>query len=314
VGASIGIALNEPDDDTDSILRNADVAMYSVKTAGRARYDFYATDMLHSVVDRVELGQEMRRAVENQEFVVHFQPMVEMRSGAIRGVEALVRWQHPTRGLLSPGEFLGVAEETGAITAIGQWVLDNSCRQVAEWNDMFEPLEVSVNLSPTQVLHPGIVDLVANTLATTGLDPSMLVLELTEAVMVRDKDLAAQRLYQLKGLGVRLAIDDFGTGYSSLAYLRQLPFDILKIDKGFVDGVTNRSTESALTRAILTLAETLDMVGIAEGVEHREQAGILQELGCHFAQGFLFSRPLPADQVAPLLRRPSRRAITEIGS
>jgi diguanylate cyclase (GGDEF)-like protein len=303
IGASIGIALNTRTDDIDSLLRSADVAMYSVKETGRARYQLYATEMLTSVVDRVELGQQLRHAVENQELILHYQPMVDMGTGEIQGVEALIRWAHPTRGLLAPAEFLGVAEQTGAIFAIGEWVLDSACRQVREWNAKFpkSTLRVSVNLSPTQILQAGIVEVVSSALARSGLDPSLLVLELTEAVMVQDTDLAATRLGQLKSLGVGLAIDDFGTGYSSLSYLRQLPFDILKIDKGFIDGVTQGETEPALTRAILHLANALNMITVAEGVEEAAQAGALQDLGCRFAQGYLFARPLPVDQFEALL-------------
>jgi diguanylate cyclase len=303
IAASIGIALNSRADDLDSLLRNADVAMYSVKQNGRARYELYTAEMLSSVVDRVQLGQQLRHAVENDEFVLHYQPMVDMETGAIGGVEALIRWAHPTRGLLTPGEFLGVAEQTGAIVAIGEWVLDCACRQLREWNSRSPEttLRLSVNLSPTQILQSSIVATVSGALARSGLDPSLLVLELTEAVMVQDTELAATRLGQLKSLGVRLAIDDFGTGYSSLGYLRQLPFDILKVDKGFVDGVTHGSTEPALTRAILTLADSLGMIAVAEGVEEAEQARALQELGCRYAQGYLFSRPLPVDQIERLL-------------
>lgn len=303
VGASIGIAFNNRADDTESLLRNADVAMYSVKANGRARYDFYADEMLSSVVGKVELAQELRAAVERGEFILFYQPMVEMLSGEIRGVEALLRWQHPTRGLIGPAEFLDVAEETGTIISIGDWVLTTACRQVKEWTDRSAryPLRVSVNLSPTQALQPGIVQSVQRALTDSGLDPSQLVLELTEAVLIRDTELAATRLSDLKALGVRLAIDDFGTGYSSLSYLRQLPFDILKIDKGFIDGITAGVTDAALTSAILGLAETLDMVSVAEGVEDPRQASILQELGCRFAQGFLFSRPLPVEQINQLL-------------
>ncbi|HEX4865550.1 MAG TPA: EAL domain-containing protein [Acidimicrobiales bacterium] len=303
VGASIGIALNSRVDDLDNLLRSADVAMYSVKQSGRARYQLYTAEMLTSVVDRVQVSQQLRRAVENHELVLHYQPMVDMGTGEIRGVEALIRWAHPTRGLLAPVEFLGVAEQTGAIHAIGEWVLDSACLQVQAWNRKFpeSTLRVSVNLSPTQILQSSIVTSVSGALERSGLDPSFLILELTEAVMVQDTDLAAIRLDQLKSLGVRLAIDDFGTGYSSLGYLRALPFDILKIDKGFVDGVTDGSTEPALTRAILTLAGSLGMIAVAEGVEEAEQAQILQEMGCKFAQGYLFARPLPVDQVEALL-------------
>ena len=303
VGASIGIALNDRTDDTESLLRNADVAMYSVKATGRARFDFYATEMLTSVVDKAQIAQELRTAVERGEFVVFYQPMVDVLSGDIRGVEALVRWQHPTRGLLAPDDFLDVAEQTGTILTIGDWVLQTACRQAQEWaaTPRRIPLKMSVNLSPTQVLQAGIVDSVRTALSTSGLDPSALVLELTEAVMIRDTELAATRLSQLKDLGVQLAIDDFGTGYSSLSYLRQLPFDILKIDKGFIDGITSGVTDAALTTAILGLAETLNMLSVAEGVEDARQASILQQLGCRYAQGYLYSRPVPADNMQALL-------------
>jgi EAL domain-containing protein (putative c-di-GMP-specific phosphodiesterase class I) len=310
VGASIGIALNSRVDDLDSLLRNADVAMYSVKQSGRARYELYTAEMLTSVVDRVQLGQQLRHAVDNQEFVLHYQPMVDMGTGEIRGVEALIRWEHPTRGILSPDEFLTAAEQTGSIVAIGEWVLHTACHQVREWNNSYpdKALRVSVNLSPTQILHTRIVTTVSDALQRSGLDPSLLVLELTEAVMVQDTDLAAIRLGQLKSLGVHLAIDDFGTGYSSLGYLRDLPFDILKIDKGFVDGVANGTTEPALTQAILTLAASLGLTAVAEGVEQAEQVQTLQQLGCRFAQGYLFARPLPVDQVeAMLTSAPSAR-------
>jgi diguanylate cyclase len=303
VGASIGIAMNNRADDTESLLRNADVAMYSVKATGRARYDFYAVEMLSSVVGKVELAQQLRLAVERGEFVLFYQPMVEMHTGDITGVEALLRWQHPTRGLLGPVDFLDVAEETGTIVSIGDWVLTTACHQAKEWTGRAgrQSLRMSVNLSPTQLLQPGIVDLVRRALTESSLDPSQLVLELTEAVLIRDTELAAIRLGELKSLGVRLAIDDFGTGYSSLSYLRQLPFDILKIDKGFIDGITTGVTDAALTSAILGLAETLDMVSVAEGVEDAHQASILHDLGCRYAQGYLFARPLDAEQIGQML-------------
>ena len=305
VGASIGIAMNTRIDDTESLLRNADVAMYSVKSNGRARYDFYATEMLESVVDKVELAQQLRTAVEKDEFVIFYQPMVEMQTGDVLGVEALLRWQHPTRGLLPPIEFLQVAEETGTIVAIGDRVLTAACKQVKAWNlsQQGPELKVSVNLSPTQVLQPGLIDSVRGALDESGLDPALLVLELTEAVMIRDTELAASRLRKLKELGVRLAIDDFGTGYSSLSYLRHLPFDILKIDKEFIDGVTSGAIDTALTTAILSLADTLGMFSVAEGVEDSQQVRVLQTLGCRYAQGYLFSRPLPADEIERFLGR-----------
>ena len=313
VGASIGIALNTRNDDTESLMRSADVAMYSVKASGRARYDFYASEMLASVVARVEVGQELRQALDNGEFVLYYQPILELSNGEVRGVEALLRWNHPKRGLLAPVEFLDIAEDTGTIVQIGEWVLETACRQAEDWNRQLPngPVRVSVNLSPTQILHGGVLDSVRNALDRSGLDPSLLVLELTEAVMIRDTDLAATRLAQLKELGVFLAIDDFGTGYSSLSYLRQLPFDILKIDKEFIDGLAHSASDSALAAAILELAGTLEMVSVAEGVEDADQACALRSLGCQYAQGYLFSRPLPPEQVAEFLGRDAAPVHTE---
>jgi diguanylate cyclase len=314
VAASIGIALNTRSDDTESLLRSADVAMYSVKASGRARYDFYASEMLDSVLARVELGQQLRLALDNGEFVLHYQPILEMASGAVSGVEALIRWEHPTRGLLAPVDFLDVAEDTGAIVAIGNWVLEEACRQAQAWNNQRPEsrIRMSVNLSPTQVLSTGILDSVRSALESSGLDPSLLVLELTEAVMIRDIELAATRLRQLKELGVFLAIDDFGTGYSSLSYLRQLPFDVLKIDKEFIDGLNHSPGESALAAGILGLAGTLEMISVAEGVEDADQVGTLRDLGCQYAQGYLFSRPLPAAAIEAFLS--SHSAATTSGA
>jgi EAL domain-containing protein (putative c-di-GMP-specific phosphodiesterase class I) len=259
--------------------------------------------MLTLVVDRVELGHQLRQAIDNGEFKLRYQPLVALDTGGVAGLEALIRWEHPTRGLLSPEDFMEVAEETGAIVPIGKWVLDTACQQARRWKDMFPdvPFRVSVNLSPVQVFQANIIDAVSGALARSGLDAGDLVLELTEVVMVKDVDLAATRLRELKALGVYLAIDDFGTGYSSLNYLRQLPFDILKIDKGFVDGVTSGGTESALTRAIISLAHTLELYTVAEGVEHADQAEALRKLGCRFAQGYLYAKPLTAPQVEALL-------------
>ena len=309
VGASIGIALNAGTDTVDTLLRNADVAMYAVKDSGRARYEFYVSEMLTSVLGRVDLEHQIRGALDAGELVVYYQPMIELSTGNVRGLEALLRWQHPTRGLLRPADFIEVAEETGAIVPIGRWVLDTACRQVQEWNsNRPDPLRVSVNLSPLQVLHAEIVTDVSGVLSRSGLDPLYLMLELTEELLVKDTEMAARRLHQLKALGVWLAIDDFGTGYSSLSYLHRLPFDVLKIDKAFVDGITGAASESALAEAIVNLAATLGMQAVAEGVERVDQAAALRQLGCPFAQGYLFAKPLPAQQVEQLLGRVSRAA------
>jgi diguanylate cyclase len=304
VGASIGIALNTHADTVDTLLRNADVAMYTVKDSGRGRYEFYVSEMLTTVLGRVDLEHQLRGALEAEQLVVHYQPMIELSTGKVRGLEALLRWQHPTRGLLAPADFIKVAEETGAIISIGRWVLQTACRQVQQWNaNRPEPLRMSVNLSPVQVLHPGIVRDVSDALSTSGLEPAYLMLELTEEVLLKDTDLAARRLQELKELGVWLAIDDFGTGYSSLNYLRRLPFDVLKIDKAFIDEIALGTSESVLAIAIVNLAQTLGMQAVAEGVEQTDQADVLRQLACPFAQGYLFAKPAPAAQTELLLTR-----------
>jgi diguanylate cyclase (GGDEF)-like protein len=303
ISASVGIALNGRDDDVDSLVRNADVAMYTVKQNGRARYQFYAQEMLTSVVRRVELSQELRLAVDRDQLVVHYQPIVELDTGNARGVEALIRWQHPTRGLLSPAEFMDVADETGAIVRMGAWVLDTACRQARQWQTRFPDhrLMVSVNMSPVQIFQGNVLQTVEAVLAGSGLDAASLVLELTEEVMVKDMDLCALRLHQLNELGIRLAVDDFGTGYSSLNYLTHLPFDVLKIDKGFIDGVTAASREARVAGAIIELAHSFELDTVAEGIQQQAQADTLRDLGCRFAQGSLFAPPLPAAELEAFL-------------
>jgi diguanylate cyclase len=299
VGASIGVALNSRADTVDVLLRNADVAMYKVKESGRGRYELFAAAMHTAVVDRVELGRQLVHAAENGEFVLYYQPLISLDTGRITGLEALIRWQHPTRGLLAPGEFIELAEETGAIVPIGNWVIDTACRQVSKWKKSLagDPFTISVNLSPVQVFQVDIVDIVRDALTRSGLDPCDLVLELTERVMLKDTELAASRLIELKALGVKLAIDDFGTGFSSLNYLRQLPVDILKIDKSFIDGIVDEAADSTLTAGIINLARTLGLHTVAEGVERPEQVPELRRLGCHIAQGYLMARPQPASQL-----------------
>jgi diguanylate cyclase (GGDEF)-like protein len=303
IGASVGIAVNSPDDDIDSLLRSADVAMYSVKQSGRGRFEFYTTEMLATVVDRVELGRQIRGALENDEFRLHYQPIMELATGEVVGVEALIRWQHPEQGLLLPGAFITVAEDMGAILAIGDWVLNTACTQVQQWNTRYPDmhLSVSVNVSPLQLVPASFVAAISGALTRSGLPPSSLTIELTEEAMVRDTQLTATRIHQIKDLGVRLAIDDFGTGYSSLANLRRLPFDIVKIDKEFIDSLPHDESESAFIRSIITLVDALEMVAVAEGVEQGEQAATLADLGCQLAQGFLFHRPMAADAMESLL-------------
>jgi diguanylate cyclase (GGDEF)-like protein len=303
VGASIGIALNTEGISTDDLLRNADVAMYTAKSGGRGQYELYEHEMGAAVVHRVELERDLNRAVDNDELVIHYQPLVSLATGRVTGFEALLRWQHPVHGLLAPAAFMDIAEDSGAIVGMGAWVLRAACAQGAVWMHRHpdQPFTLSVNLSPSQVMQPTIVDEVARTLRTTGFPAARLVLELTERVMLKEGEEMIERLVALKALGVQLAVDDFGTGYSSLSYLRRLPVDILKIDKLFIDGIASRDSESAFASAIIRMAETLQLETVAEGVEAEEQASKLRTLGCLTAQGFHFARPLHPDGIDALL-------------
>ena len=310
-GASIGIARPRAGRvSAATLLRNADSAMYAAKRCGKGRYELYAPAMHAAAVQRLELAGEIRRALELGEFAVHYQPEVRLRDGSISGFEALVRWNHPRRGLVLPAEFIPAAEETGQIIAIGGIVLDEACRQARAWQDDYaeDPARtMSVNVSPRQFRDPFLCRSVAAAVAASGLDPSSLVLEITENVLMEDSEGALQRLGELKALGVRLAIDDFGTGYSSLSYLRRLPVDILKIDKSFVDAIADEGEGSALARVIIRMGQTLHLVTVAEGVELPSQAAALRRMGCGLAQGFHFARPMVADEVAVLLARAADR-------
>jgi diguanylate cyclase (GGDEF)-like protein/PAS domain S-box-containing protein len=324
VRASIGIASADHarsagPEGAEELLRNADVAMYMAKEAGKGRYQVFEPAMHDSALKRLELRADLQRAVDNEEFVVHYQPVIELETGRIEGLEALVRWEHPLRGLIAPLDFVPLAEETGMIVDIGKWVLREAClrgRELQERFPMDPPLQMSVNLSARQLQRPEIVDDVAVSLMETGLDPSCLVLEITESVMMQDMDLSIQRLSELKGLGVRLAVDDFGTGYSSLNYIRRFPVDILKVDKSFVDGVNEGGEVSALTAAILELAGILNLRPVAEGIERADQLEKLRALNCDFGQGFYFARPLPLQGIDDLLttRKSLERRETELSS
>jgi diguanylate cyclase (GGDEF)-like protein len=305
INASIGIAFNSGDDTVDELLRNADVAMYSVKDSGKGRYELFEAHMHATLVNRVELERQLRGALDANQFVLHYQPVVSLDTGRLVGLEALIRWDHPTRGLLSPAAFIDVAEETGAIIPIGTWVLETACHQAREWQQRYpdDPFALSVNLSPTQVFQVDSVETVRGALERSGLAPDSLVLELIEDVVIKDVAAASARLSQLKDLGVRLAVDDFGTGYSSLNYLRSLPFDILKIDKTIIDDITIDPTKFAVGKLIIDLAHTLGLRTVAEGVERPEQTAALRELKCHAAQGYLFSRPLPAARIETVIAR-----------
>jgi diguanylate cyclase (GGDEF)-like protein len=310
IGASIGIAYDSSGARTDQLLRNADLAMYTAKMRGRGQFQVFEPAMHEAAVERLEVEADLRRACERDEFIVYYQPIVDAASGWIGGVEALVRWQHPTRGLLAPAAFIPLAEETGLILHIGRHVLMTACQQTRQWQqdlDTVPRLSVSVNLSPRQLSDPAVVADVKHALMTSGLAAESLVLEITEGAMMHDTDATVARLEHLKELGVRLAVDDFGTGYSSLSYLQLFPIDILKIDRSFVAGIDGDAEDSALARAIVRLAQTLQLVAVAEGVETEGQLERLKELGCRYAQGFLLAMPQPAEALGDLLKTSSPR-------
>jgi EAL domain-containing protein (putative c-di-GMP-specific phosphodiesterase class I) len=293
---SVGIARSDAGDRSDEVLKKADVAMYAAKGAGKACHQAFDPELHAAALDRHALKADLERAAERGELVVHYQPIVELASGRVTSLEALVRWRHPERGLLQPDSFIGIAEETGAIVPLGRWVLREACRQTKAWEDELPsegPLSVSVNLSPRQVRDSSLVEDVDLALAESGLPASRLVLEVTENVLMdRIEDVAAT-FGALKERGVRIAIDDFGTGYSNLGYLRELPVDILKISKPFVDGVGKDDPEgSALARSIIKLGDNLNLQTVAEGIELQDQLTDLQKLGCHSGQGFLLARPV----------------------
>ncbi|HSD23817.1 MAG TPA: bifunctional diguanylate cyclase/phosphodiesterase [Solirubrobacterales bacterium] len=296
ITASIGIAvgLEEPSD----LLRNADLAMYEAKGQGKGRYEIFQRHMHEALAQRLDLELDLKRAADREEFVLHFQPIVEIDSAAVVGVEALIRWMHPTQGLILPDRFIPIAEESGQIHALGRWVLWEACRQVVEWEDTHGELRLNVNISGAQLRQASLVREVAEILEATGLEPERLTLEVTESVLMEVSSSNTERLDALKKIGVQLAVDDFGTGYSSLQYLKRLPFDWLKIAKPFVDGVGDSDAQARIARAIVDLAHSLEIEVVAEGIESRRQAVALGELGCFNGQGFHFSPPLPAGEIS----------------
>jgi diguanylate cyclase (GGDEF)-like protein/PAS domain S-box-containing protein len=306
VTASIGVALGHPDqDDSESVLRNADIAMYRAKSNGKGQFVVFDASMHRDSLARLELENDLRRGVENKQFCLHYQPIVDMASGRMVEVEALVRWQHPTRGLIAPSNFIPVAEETGLIVPLGRWVLEQACSQMVQWAiscPVSPPLTLSVNLSPRQFQQPDLDTEIAAVLRRTGLTPECLKLEITEGVIMDDVDRTITMLNKLKTIGVKIAVDDFGTGYSSLAYLKRLPLDVLKIDQSFVKGLGHNTEDTAIVQAILSLAESLNLSVTGEGVETAEHAGLLNRMKCSRGQGYFFARPLDVESATALLQ------------
>lgn len=302
---SVGIALAEDSTSRpDVLLRNADAAMYEAKKEGKARSKVFNPSMFGQALRRLEMENELRRAIEHEELRLYFQPKVLLDTGAIIGMEALVRWEHPEWGLTHPGEFIPLAEETGLIVPLGRWVLRETCLRAREWGELYPttlPLVTSVNLSVKQFQQRDLVQELTRILRETQLDPSRLQLEITESVVMEDTDYAADLLRDLKRLGVKLAVDDFGTGYSSLVLLRRFPLDDLKIDKEFVDGLGKNEQDTAIVQLMVDLAHALDMQVIAEGVETPDQLDRLRKMGCDQAQGFYFWESLPSEETASLL-------------
>jgi diguanylate cyclase (GGDEF)-like protein/PAS domain S-box-containing protein len=304
VSASIGIALSvDGSETTDAILANADIAMYRAKDNGRSRCELFDETMQQWVTTRIALETALRQALARHELRLYCQPFVEAETGLIRGFEALLRWERPGFGLVTPDEFIPIAEETGLIVDIGRWVLEEACRHAASWARRWpdQNLGISVNLSSRQLLTGDILDVVTGALAHTGLDPAMLTLELTESTLIDDALSAQALLRELRDLGLNLALDDFGTGYSSLTYLRAFPINILKIDKSFVHAIGTEPDDTAIVASVIALAKNLGLSVVAEGVENHEQLALLQELQCPYFQGYLFSRPRPIDEVAALV-------------
>lgn len=302
VNASVGISFRADGHTGEDLVRNADLAMYEAKKNGKGRYEIFRADLQTSLLRTVGLEADLHRALARRELVLQYQPIVDLADGHVAAVEALVRWHHPERGLVLPGDFVPLAEETGLILPVGAWVLHEACRQAVEW-PTGSGLTVSVNLSARQLQEPQLAGAVADTLAQTGLPPARLVVEITESLLLSDTAGSVAQLQRLKALGVRLAIDDFGTGYSSLAYLRHFPIDIIKIDRSFLDGAVTEPRAAALLQAIVQLGRSMGLTTVAEGIESPEQLAELRRAGCRLGQGYHFGAPLDPPAVRSLVTR-----------
>ncbi len=307
--ASIGIVISHPGyHQPDDILRDADTAMYQAKQAGKARSVIFDEKMHKAVLERMTLEKDLRRATEEKNFELHYQPIVVIDNLALRGFEALIRWPHPEQGMIRPDIFIGLAEELGLIIPIGEWVLETACRQLKAWRDLRgEPLRMTVNLSKVQLDDPSLVDTVNRVIRETGIDPSDLVLEITESTVMDNFDALIPVLEALRATGAGLAMDDFGTGHSSLSFLHQIPINILKVDRSFVmKAGQGEGKYDAIVRTIVRLAKDLEMQVVAEGVETHEQAMMLRDLKAEYGQGYHFGKPLPKAEAEKLIPRDFR--------
>ena len=303
VSGSIGISMYPTDDvDLDGLIRHTDMAMYRSKSLGRGMYSFFSDDLNAAVSARLSLEGHLRRAVERQEFQLHYQPKADLESGRVTGVEALLRWHRPGQGMVPPDRFIAVLEDTGLILQVGAWVIRSACEQLAAWDQQgLPPLRVAVNLSARQFRHLYLASLVEDTLRENGIEPDRLEIELTESLLMEDTEATRNLLASFARMGVRLAIDDFGTGHSSLAYLRRFNVDTLKIDRSFVQSLPGSGEDAAIARAVIALGHSMRMTVVAEGVETQDQADQLRELGCDEMQGYLLGRPMAAEALVQWL-------------
>jgi diguanylate cyclase (GGDEF)-like protein/PAS domain S-box-containing protein len=310
--ASIGISTYPTDGrDVQSLLKNADIAMYRAKEEGRGTFQFYSEMLNTHSVQRLEFESNLSSALNNHEFVLYYQPKVDLATGRVTGLEALIRWISPQLGFVSPGDFISIAEETGLIVPIGRWVAQTACVRNRAWQKVgLPPLRIAINISARQITDKGLVEFISDTLRKTGLTAESLELEITESAVMSNQDHAEKVLNQLKALGFHLTMDDFGTGYSSLAYLKRFPFDSVKIDQSFVRGIPSNRDDCAIVEAIVAMARSLDLKVVAEGVETQEQSDFLREIGCDQIQGYLFSKPVPSAEIVSLLYKTMTRGAT----
>ncbi|OUQ89037.1 PAS domain S-box protein [Brevibacillus brevis] len=303
VSCSIGIALYPQDgDNPEDLLKRADTALYTVKSRGKNGYDFFDPTMEAKSLERILMENEMRKAIEQEQFQIYYQPKIDIATSAMTGMEALVRWVHPELGIIPPNRFIPIAEETGMILALGEWILKQACQQNKNWHDQGYTLKVSVNLSARQIYQKDLVEMIKDILQETKLSPHWLELEITESIFVKMEEATAV-LQQIRDIGIQISIDDFGTGYSSFSYIKSLPVDTIKIDASFIRDIHHNQESQAIVKAIVTIAQSLNMNVIAEGIELHDQVAALKENGCDHGQGYLFSKPLPTDDFDQLLRQ-----------